>query len=140
MSPRIKEFSAAYTANAAGILVAYPIDVVKSRIQTGAVWYRPTGIFRGVIPQLTLTGLSKTVRFVLYEELTGILHCSAWITGAMAGALSAITTTPLESHKVRRQLGIPFRLLTDSYRGFLPTLIREGVMTGCAFGISSSVD
>jgi len=109
----------------------YPLDSLKSRLQTSrdhvsvprmaAIVFKEEGLagfFRGIwIPLFTISAV-RAASFTIYTDVKGLLHfhhildrprisdvaLAAAIGGAASGALISVGSTPFELVKVRRQL------------------------------------
>lgn len=118
-------------ASLASTSCGYPLDSLKSRLQTSrehvsvprmaAIVYREEGVagfFRGIwIPLITIS-VVRAASFSIYTDIKALLHSdhifekprvldvalAAGIGGAASGAVISCGSTPFELVKVRRQL------------------------------------
>lgn len=132
----METFLKGYVSSALGLVASYPIDTIKTRVQNGGSIYT-TGLFKGVGAQLLFLVPAKSLRFVFFDHLSPHIQ-NNYLAGALAGALTALFTNPLEVHKVKRQMGLRFSVF-DSYRGIIPGMLREGVMTSSVFGVGGEL-
>ena len=113
-------------AGACGALAVYPIDLVKTRLQSsaGAACYGngidaarqllategPLAFYKGVGPQLVGVAPEKTIKLVVNDAIRGLWAggpvplLGEVAAGASAGLCQVIVTNPLEIVKVRLQL------------------------------------
>jgi len=105
-------------AGAAGALAVFPIDTLKTRLQSedGASCYGngvnaavaliktegPMSLYRGLGPQLTGVIPEKTIKLFVHDAT--VLAHGELLSGAIAGLCQVIVTNPLEIVKVRLQL------------------------------------
>lgn len=128
---------AAWVANTAGVMMSYPIDVIKTNVQ--AKGGTATSLFQDGrsrvlrFPFLVPGGMSiaKTLRFSIYERIEG----NGWPQAFASGALTSFLVTPLESYKVHSQLGRKgdWNFQRQAFRGMIPTMLREGASTAMCF-------
>lgn len=138
-------FAKGYVASCAGILASYPIDTVKSHIQNArgsltvqhaAFQLGLVGMYRGVVPQLLFMSSAKSLRFVFYEGIRERFDVSIFVAGVCSGGLVSLFTNPLEVHKTRRQMALPFKWKSDLYRGWVACMMRESIMAASMFYIN----
>ncbi|KAI9323596.1 mitochondrial carrier domain-containing protein [Dichotomocladium elegans] len=124
---------AASSAAVVGVVVGYPFDSIKTRMQTVpydslASCVRQTfkdegirGFFRGVLPPLVTVSIIKSISFSVYEETKA--YCKARVSflaanelksvmamstlgGAASGAFIATFSCPFELVKIHKQLEV----------------------------------
>lgn len=116
--PAVLNLAIAGTAGAAGALAVFPIDTLKTRLQSeeGASCYGnglnaaaaliqsegPLSLFRGLGPQLTGVIPEKTIKLFVHDA--AVLANGEVLAGALAGLCQVVVTNPLEIVKVRLQL------------------------------------
>lgn len=139
-------------AGAAGALAVYPIDLVKTRLQSSAgaaytngfhvaalLWETegPISFYKGVGPQLTGVAPEKTIKLVVNDAVRGLWAAGSngvvplggeIAAGACAGLCQVIVTNPLEIVKVRLQLDGGRR----SWLSVVQELGLPGLYTGAA--------
>ena len=138
---------AAYGIVAAGI--SHPFDTVKTRMQSGVAQTsganalsRLVSLYRGVGPATAASIFFRTVPFIGYEatrsalESHGLLQnqplLSAFIGGAVGGAMRGCLETPAELLKTRLQTSGAVKSLSLSLllRGFYSTCLRNACVIG----------
>ena len=127
LAPFVVHTAVGAVAGSVGAFAAYPIDYVKSQLQTeaGRVKYKggfdaaadiiksggPLALYRGVIVNIIGVAPEKTVKLGANSFLRGAImaHCGylplagEFIAGAFAGMTQVIVTNPLEVVKVKMQ-------------------------------------
>lgn len=133
-----------------GITAVYPIDVVKTRLQSGLssgalqmmqkIIHQegPLALYKGLLPQLCGTGPDKAVSLAtrnylrqLQQDPTSV--ASLMTSAAGAGAMQSTIMSPVEIVKVRMQLDSTLRMssvitslgTSGLYRGFSACLARD---------------
>ena len=120
-----KTLIASYLAGMCGVFTGYPLDGLKTRMQTHGFHSLRScvkdtlhhegfrGFYRGVIPPLLTTSILKSMAFTIYERTKSRLsqddvgrpslgHC--FMGGAVAGTTLSVVSSPLELVKVQMQL------------------------------------
>lgn len=118
---------ASYTAGMCGVLAGFPLDNLKTRMQTHKFQSMRDcaqdtlrheglfGFFRGVVPPLLTTSLLKSIAFTLYERVRRELRQSlqtngihpvseCFVAGFTSGTVVAALSAPLDMVKVQMQL------------------------------------
>lgn len=119
---------AASAASTGGTLWAFPLDSIKTRLQTHGypsinACIRATyaeeglrGFFRGIVPPLISISAVKSISFSIYEQTKGFLKTRmgadslgtvttrSFGAGATAGSIIAVISAPFELVKIQRQL------------------------------------
>jgi solute carrier family 25 (mitochondrial carnitine/acylcarnitine transporter), member 20/29 len=135
--------AAAAAAGTCGVVIGYPFDFVKTRMQThGYKTMREVlrttvqhegvrGVFRGIVPPLFTVSMVKAISFHTYESTKAALGArraatrgggsgsqealgDAAAAGFVAGTAIALVSGPLELVKVQMQLGALIRRLDPS--------------------------
>ncbi|KAG2225090.1 hypothetical protein INT45_011772, partial [Circinella minor] len=145
-----KTVVAASSAAVVGVIVGYPFDSIKTRMQTEPYnsikscvrqTYREEGVrgfFRGVLPPLVTVSIIKSISFSVYEqtkyfcksrfpylnrdELGPVMTLSTF-GGAVSGAFIATFSCPFELVKIHKQL--EFLMLQASSISTGATVVRE---------------
>lgn len=100
-------------ATGVSIIISYPMDTVKTRLQTGM--YKGIlncisqtiktdgvlGLYRGVSSPLTTLVLKRSIQFKIYEEMNG--KTNSWISGCVAAMALSPFGCPVNVVKVRMQ-------------------------------------
>ena len=116
--PALLNLVIAGSAGAAGAICVYPIDTLKTRLQSedGAACYGngvnaaialiktegPLSLYRGLGPQLVGVVPEKTIKLFVHDST--VLALGEVLSGALAGLCQVVVTNPLEMVKVRLQL------------------------------------
>lgn len=117
-----------------GQLISYPLDTIKTRLQSGQQVHIKN-LYKGVASPLTSVIIEKAVLFASYDLIKTHFQ-NTFYSGVMAGIMTTFTVTPFERVKVRAQINktnsiIAFtRILRNDgiislYRGWTATLFRE---------------
>lgn len=136
----IKEYLCGGVAGLTQVVVGYPLDTIKTNIQSGFTQTRTLTIsqlMRGIRYPMVASVASNIAFFGNYDLLyqkTG----STWLSGAVTGAIGAFVLNPFEIRKVRQQyVNQPSALRGHSgiYGGLKYTIARETI--GNAFYFSA---
>ncbi|KAK0519668.1 hypothetical protein OC834_007306 [Tilletia horrida] len=127
--PFYAQFSAGAIAGASELVLMYPLDVVKTRIQlqSGKGEYNgmldcfrkiiasegPARLYRGIVPPLLLEAPKRAIKFAA-NDFWGKTYKTAFgsdqmtqglsvLTGCSAGATESVVVTPFELVKIRLQ-------------------------------------
>lgn len=126
-------------AGALGVVVGYPFDTLKTRLQASAsghvkpVPYTLQGlksVYRGVFMPLASTGIMQSFNFAIYgavkfhleeivQEGTMSYLQSVFLAGAVSGAVTSVLATPIQVVKVQYQTdnSMTLRKLKDKVCG-----------------------
>lgn len=136
-----------------GQTLCYPVDTVKTCIQTGTQIPKSlTGLFRGVSSPLTSVIIEKTLLFSSYTVIKDKLKLNnPMASGLLAGVLTTLTVTPFERIKIvcqSRTVNVfdslkiikkdslrASGILKSLYRGWSATLFREVPGYGIYFSV-----
>ena len=116
LQPAIKNHGAGALAGVSRALVGQPFDTVKVKMQTHSDLYRGSfdclkavlntegvrGLYRGVGAPLAGNVVTSSVQFSVYNEMRH--YQDAWVSGAVAGAVSSLVTSPVEFIRIKMQL------------------------------------
>ena len=119
LPPAVVNIACGGIAGAAGAIAVYPIDTLKTRLQSeeGIACYGSNGVeaavallqaegplslYRGLGPQLTGVVPEKTLKLFVHDS--AVLYLGEVFSGALAGLCQVVVTNPLEIVKVRLQL------------------------------------
>lgn len=136
----IKEYLCGGVAGLTQVIVGYPLDTIKTNIQSGFTQTRTltfAQLMRGIRYPMIASVASNIAFFGNYELLyqkTG----STWIAGALTGAVGSVVLNPFEIRKVRQQYvnqPVALRGHSSIYGGLSYTIARETV--GNAFYFSA---
>jgi len=136
----IKEYLCGGIAGLTQVIVGYPLDTIKTNIQSGFTRTRSLTIrqlMRGIQFPMMASVASNIAFFGNYEliyQKTG----STWIAGALTGVIGSFVLNPFEIRKVRQQyINQPSALRGHSgiYGGLRYTIARETI--GNAFYFSA---
>ncbi|KAJ8598259.1 hypothetical protein CTAYLR_005494 [Chrysophaeum taylorii] len=149
---------AGVVAGSFGTLLGFPMDVVKTHMQTRARGIVGTvqdiarrdgvrGFYRGVAAPMAALTVLNAQTFALYSNFKRLAAAgglpAAPVAGAMCGPFSALISTPFELLKVRVALGLATSTLDAArtaglrnlYRGHGVNTLRECVFLGTYFGV-----
>lgn len=126
-----KEFISGCAGGALGTIVCYPLDTVKTCLQTNtSIKWR--GVYNGFTSPLIGVVCEKSVLFCTYGHLQRKYEFSPFVNGIISGLLTTFIVTPFERVKVVAQTNsitsmqalrsIP---VTSMFRGWSATLFRE---------------
>lgn len=145
------DFISGMVGGASGVLCSHPFDTIRVRYQCLSPGQRIycSGVYRGVIPPLIGMMIEKSIVFGTYSIIKNKTQSNI-ISGLAAGCISACIITPLEKIKIALQqsknsahISAPVKKtkialvlqhkwsIRELYKGFLPTICREG----CGFAI-----
>ena len=118
----MEEFAKGGFAGAFAVTMSYPIDTVKTRIQTNPKYHFLNdlkvlrnnnngsivrGLYRGVSAPLVAVCLEKSVLFSAFNHIkffhTDNEHINNYVNGVAAGFLSTFVVTPFERVKIQMQ-------------------------------------
>ena len=117
--PAVVQIGLGGLAGALGAMVVYPIDLVKTRLQStaGGTSYGSAfevinevitkegglpALYKGIRPQLAGVVPEKTIKLLVHDA--AVLACGEAASGFLAGSCQVVVTNPLEVVKVRMQL------------------------------------
>ena len=116
--PAVVQLGLAGLAGALGAICVYPIDLVKTRLQStaGGTSYDNAfevdemmtkegglpALYKGIRPQLVGVVPEKTIKLFVHDAV--VLACGEAASGFLAGCCQVVVTNPLEVVKVRMQL------------------------------------
>ena len=117
--PAVVQLGLGGMAGALGAMVVYPIDLVKTRLQStaGGTSYGSAfevinevitkegglpALYKGIRPQLAGVVPEKTIKLLVHDA--AVLACGEAASGFLAGSCQVVVTNPLEVVKVRMQL------------------------------------
>lgn len=130
------------TASFNAVVAYHPLRTIGVQMLCGArINCSPIALYRGFIPgllgahQLFLMGLFQQTIKGLYLTYKNELNAADQIAiGALAGALSTATITPLEIITILKQsqIALPNKSIKTLYRGIAPMLLRQ---TGLGAGL-----
>ncbi|RYH20031.1 solute carrier family 25 protein [archaeon] len=138
-----REIVAGANAGIVGTVLGYPLDAIKTNMQTSQnpmrqvvrdIYSRDSfaGFYRGVAAPLLALTMLNTLNFSSYAYFRSVLKTEAledskkrfeWrftLAGACAGPLAAFISTPFEMIKTQQQLG---KLQSTGHRGSIQTLL-----------------
>jgi hypothetical protein len=127
----MNEFISGCVGGALGTSVCYPLDTIKTCIQTNTP-IKLRGLYNGFTSPLIGVICEKSVLFAAYGHLQRRYEFTPFVNGIISGLLTTFIVTPFERVKVIAQTqntttiqalrGIPLNTL---YRGWSATLFRE---------------
>jgi hypothetical protein len=136
----INEYIAGGTAGLTQVIIGYPLDTIKTNLQSG---------FKNT-QSLTIKQLLKGIKYPLYSSVISNIAFfgnydllykytnSTWISGAITGAIGSIVLNPFEIRKVRQQyVNQPGKLrgYSSIYGGLSYTIYRESIANAFYFSI-----
>jgi hypothetical protein len=136
----IKEYICGGIAGLTQVVVGYPLDTIKTNIQSGFTQTRTltiTQLMRGIRYPMMASVASNIAFFGNYELIykkTG----STWISGAATGFIGSFVLNPFEIRKVRKQyINQPTALRGHSgiYGGLNYTIARETIGNAFYFSV-----
>jgi len=157
MPPAVVQLGLAGIAGALGAICVYPIDLVKTRLQStaGGTSYGNAfevvdtltkegglpALYKGVGPQLTGVVPEKTIKLFVHDAT--LVACGEAVSGFLAGCCQVVVTNPLEVVKVRMQLSADGGMsvsdvaselgLRGLYTGSLACLARDATFSAILF-------
>lgn len=136
----INEYLCGGIAGLTQVCVGYPLDTIKTNIQSGFTKTNSltiTQLMRGIRYPMMASVASNIVFFGNYDLLYKYTN-SSWISGFITGAIGSFVLNPFEIRKVRQQyINQPSSLRGHSgiYGGLSYTIARESI--GNAFYFSA---
>ena len=85
--------------------ITFPLDTIKTRLQSGSGKTLIKGIYNGFFPKLIGVPLMRMLFWGVKEHTMNKTN-NLILSGAMAGLAQSIIDTPIERYKIHSQLNI----------------------------------
>lgn len=149
------EFISGATLGFTKIIIGYPFDTIKSRMQVNRdvkytkLIYNGSGsilnLYKGFELPLIANSLKRGTQYYTFEKMCDITS-STYLSGFLAGGISSIITNPVNVVKNKIQTGNgsgngSFKLLRDIhlegklFKGLSQSILRDSLFSGMYLGV-----
>ena len=118
-----KHYFKGFMGGIAGILISHPVDTYRVNYQTFNK-IKFSQLYRGVLPPLLSVSIEKAIVFGIFNNINDNNH---FRNGLIAGTIASLLITPADRIKIQLQTKSHKLSFNNIFRGFTPTLFRDGL-------------
>ena len=130
----MNEFFLGSIVGSVQVLVGYPLDTIKTNLQTnklGNMKYSIPRLYKGFKYPLFGNAIINSFAFGTTNYINSYAN-NYWVSGFFAGTLSSIIINPIELYKVREQVLV--NSPAHPFKGIVSTIARESIAMSIYFG------